>query len=321
MRDERPEIPAGEHPLERNDFLLSTPAIEAVANEIRSWVRLHRPGGMIYGRPRLGKSTAINYLLAMREKIFPRPVICASASVEQPQRPSELRFWSNLLTGAGHSLDRTGTAERRRLRLIEYLAFRARSDGAGLVLLILDEAQWLRPIEYSWLLDLQNQLERRKVMLVTVLVGQPELLGVFESLRMTGQQQIIGRFMRRRLQFRGLRSVEDVRRVLGGYDERSDYPKGSGWSYTRFFVPQAFAAGLRLSDHADSIWAEIQRDRKGCHPQDLENGVGMQDFTGCVQTLLVELAPLDSPALSSIPDQVLHTAVADGFDTLRDQVP
>lgn len=65
--------------------------------------------------------------------------------------------------------------------------------------------------------------------------------------------QIVKRFMVESLRFRGVRSAVDAATCLKSYDDH-EYPAGSGWSFTRYFYPYAFDAGLRLENGAHFLW-------------------------------------------------------------------
>lgn len=72
-----------------------------------------------------------------------------------------------------------------------------------------------------------------------------------------GERQIIARFLSEPLAFDGRTSVEELKEILKEilktFDEGTEYPEGSGWSYTRFFLPQAFEQGFRLQTYASSF--------------------------------------------------------------------
>jgi hypothetical protein len=61
------------------------------------------------------------------------------------------------------------------------------------------------------------------------------------------------------LAFYGIRNAEDVATCLNGYDQ-SAYPEGSRWSFTRFYIPQAFDAGYRLVNDAGALWQTCDQE-------------------------------------------------------------
>lgn len=65
-------------------------------------------------------------------------------------------------------------------------------------------------------------------------------------------------------QFFGMKNVEELAFLLEGYDSISEYPKNSGWSYTKFFFPDAFIEGYRLEKEANIIWNALINIRMEC---------------------------------------------------------
>jgi hypothetical protein len=64
---------------------------------------------------------------------------------------------------------------------------------------------------------------------------------------------MVARFLIRKEQFWGTRSKDDVRDILRFIDS-AEYPPGSGWTWTRFFIPAAWNLGVRLEPHADTLF-------------------------------------------------------------------
>jgi hypothetical protein len=112
-----------------------------------------------------------------------------------------------------------------------------------------DAARTLRLLAIKWLRDVHDALDRQQIKLFTFLVGQQELLAQKSALQIAGKTQIVARLMVEELAFHGIRNAEDVATCLNGYDQTA-YPEGSQWSFTRFYLPQAFDAGYRLVSDA-----------------------------------------------------------------------
>jgi len=108
--------------------------------------------------------------------------------------------------------------------------------------------------------------------------------------------QIVARFMVEELAFRGIMSGAECRAVLKAYDQ-GEYPERSGWCYTRFYVPHAYDAGLRMLDSASTLWnafedAHIKANLDG--PVEIP----MKYFTAAVEAALLLSNANDSPTLS-----------------------
>jgi hypothetical protein len=81
----------------------------------------------------------------------------------------------------------------------------------------------------------------------------PQLLAQKAGFRMQGDEQIVARFMIEQLQFHGIRDAAGAATCLAGYD-KTRYPGGSGPSFTGYFLPKAFGAGLRLEHSGADLW-------------------------------------------------------------------
>ena len=127
----------------------------------------------------------------------------------------------------------------------------------------MDDAQFLTALEYKWLMNVQNALAKdANIILTTILVGQEELMYYRATLLDAAQGQIIGRFMTTRHHFRGLETLNDIKECLKRYDEDTEYPPNSGYSFTRYFFPEAYTSnGLRLNNSAKNVLTAIQQLR------------------------------------------------------------
>ena len=88
------------------------------------------------------------------------------------------------------------------------------------------------------------------------------------------------------LAFHGVRNVGDVATCLAGYDQTC-FPRGSDWSFTRFYLPQAVGNGYHLGDDAALLWnAFSDLHHKHGLPGELE--IPMDSFARAVEIVLKE---------------------------------
>ncbi|HEX7997675.1 MAG TPA: ATP-binding protein [Pyrinomonadaceae bacterium] len=281
----RPNVPAGSHPIETTRYLLPTPSIDDFYNAVLQWIENRAPGGIIYGKPRLGKTRAIKYLTRLLTEKFGSNLLTMVLLCRDYRVPSESTFFEDLLRTSGHALYRSGRAAAKRDRLIEYLCEKVEISSQNRLVLFIDEAQKLLEQHYKWLIDLHNELDARDTALIVLLVGQDELIHQCSAFQQANKTQIIGRFMVHRLQFHGLRSASQIKKCLKAYDSDSEHPEDSGWSFTRYFFPAAFDAGFRLGSYADSLWEAFRLTKdEGGLPGNRE--IPMQYFCRTVEFVL-----------------------------------
>jgi hypothetical protein len=140
-----------------------------------------------------------------------------------------------------------------------------------------------------------DQLAYHGIRLITFLIGQPQLLAQKAGFQMSGDEQIVARFMIDQLLFHGTRDATEAATCLAGYD-KTRYPEGSGPSFTGFFLPKGFAAGLRLERCGADVWNAFVR----AHGQAQLVGapeIQMDYFTRAVESLLAQGVRFDSTAL------------------------
>lgn len=190
-----------EHPLHDRRYRLPTPPIDALYTLITEALDRRRPGVMVYGRSRLGKTTAIAYIEALLSTERPAlPVFTLRCRFKRV--PSETAFFSNFLAAVRHKATGGRDAEQMRQRLIHRMCEMADAKASNQILLFADEAQNLGSCEYEWLRDVHDDLQRWGKTLLVVLVGQPELHGQKATFQRSNSMHIVSRFMVLELAFR-----------------------------------------------------------------------------------------------------------------------
>jgi len=77
------------------------------------------------------------------------------------------------------------------------------------VVLLCDEAQRMSRHALEWLRDVHDQLAQHGVRLITFLVGQPQLMEHKARYQLSGDEQIVARFMIEQLHFRGITNAAE----------------------------------------------------------------------------------------------------------------
>ncbi|MBD0384717.1 AAA family ATPase [Paenibacillus sedimenti] len=283
---ERPYVPTGNHPIEERRYTIGTDEISNMYDEIKQWIENRAPGGMAYGRPRLGKTYAVRYLKHALPYDFGINLPIFHYSCEQGKKQAnDNKFYEDLLVAVGHGLPFSGKVPMKSDRLVKYFIEKAQSSGTNRILLFIDDAQSLLELEYKILMDIYNRLELAGVSLTTILVGQEELVHQRTAFLATKKAQIVGRFMVHEYKFSGLKTLSELQTLLDGYDLISEFPIGSGWSPTRYFFPQAYINGFRLKTYSEDLLNTFKemRTEAGLH-KNLE--IPMQYLTLTIEYVL-----------------------------------
>lgn len=294
MEIQRP-TPLDEHPLRRRTYRVPTPSIAAFRTLIDECLFLYISGALIHGRPRMGKSYAIEFVRRDLEQRFPKLSVYKMRCTRS-QAPSENSFFATLLNAVKHPAQSSASKPALRGRLVHKLRQVADQRGDDRVVLFIDEAQNLREIEYEWLRDVHDELENHELRLFTFLVGQTQLLAQKSVLQAQDKDQIVARFMVEELAFKGIASSGECSAVMAAYDH-GEYPAESGWNYTRFYVPQAYNAGLRLGESGARLWTAFENAHITAR---LEGPVEipMKYFTSAIEAALLLSAERDAPTLT-----------------------
>ena len=299
-----------QHPLHERRYRLPTPAIEALYTLITDALDRRRPGVMVYGRSRLGKTTAIAYIEALLAVERPAlPVVTLRCRFKRV--PSETAFFSSFLAAVRHKATSGRDAELLRQRLVQRMCEMTDAKAANQLLLFADEAQNFSNCEYEWLRDAHDDLQHWGKTMLVVLVGQPELHGQKASFQRSNSMHIVSRFMVHEMAFRGARDAQDCAACLQGYDQQ-EFPARSGWTHTRFFFPMAYAAGFRLAREGAALWyAFLQAHNSTLWPEPLE--IGMEFFTAAVEHLMLTHAHQDEAGFRPSIELWTQAVLASGY--------
>ena len=297
------------HPLMKDNAILPTRALEEFVNAVRLWLDNLLPGAIVFGLPRIGKTQAIRYLMDNVAVLLgsPIPITLISCWEYTASGTTENRFFSEMLHALGYELTRSGTAALKRRRVIDCMVERATDVHEHRYLILVDEAQWLSDAHYRFLMDLHNQLKMADIRLIVLLVGQPELQEIKENLRSARKRHLLGRFMTGSHRFSGVAGLPDFRRMINALDDGSEYPLGSGITFTQYFVPKAFACGWRMSTQADRLWSILD---KVCRRENIPktDELPIQPLTACLRWLLQTLHDMDTEALE-LNDALIEEAI------------
>ena len=278
------------HPLVRRHYRVATAAIEQLVDLVERCIRVLVPGALIHARPRMGKTHAIDYVALHLARHRP-DILVLRMSCEHQRADFEGPFFSTLLSAAGvrHPQPKSITEKRFALmcRLSEQLQMRA----GHIVVLLCDEAQRLSKHALEWLRDVHDQLAHHGVRLLTFLVGQPQLMEQKAHYQLSGDEQIVARFMIEQQHFRGIADAVDAATCLASYD-LSCYPEETGKTFTQFFYPQAFEHSLLLEKSAAMVWNALVN----AHASAQLSGpveIPMDYFTRVVEGVLLQGAQWD----------------------------
>lgn len=270
------------HPiLEESAVLPTRPVQDAIARALLQ-CRKARASIAFWAQPLTGKTYCSVAMTNAFVRKFPGAGIVRMEPVDDRKSRSEGRLLTEILTAIDypHKPDRDLAIKRRQVKH----ALIALSGDAGRLFFIIDEAQELTNAEFVWLKAVINGLANYGVKVMTVLFGQRELKDTYKDLQNDGRSDLSKRFMSKLLQFRGLCSLRDMAVICEAMDVKSEFPAKSGWSYTQYLFPRAFAAGFRLARTSALIW---ERMRIHVPPAMLSVGLSMDIIASFLANIAV----------------------------------
>jgi hypothetical protein len=241
------------HPVLEREYLLPTPMMKRAYKVISDRVWSRRTGAVFYASPRTGKTRCAMAAKSYLEQEFPK-IHVTLLSARRSLRPTDAHMFRSILDAEQHVLSRRYSADMLFDNLVGDLEIKTKERAGRQYVLLIDELQVLNDTDLQQLVSLHNALELKKIKMTTISFAQPEILHRRSALMASNDRQIIARFLSEPLHFNGCSSCADLRELLLSFDLNSEFPEGSGWSYTRFFLPMAFEHGFRLATFAAQIW-------------------------------------------------------------------
>ncbi|SFD30351.1 AAA family ATPase [Massilia yuzhufengensis] len=246
------------HPVLERDYTVPTPMMKRAYDIVRDYVWARRTGVVFYASPRTGKTWCAR---AIREKLneeFPS-VYTLMVSVRSSLRYSDAHLPRLILEASAHALASGNKPAKLFINAVNDIRVNVKARGGTQFVMLIDELQLLNEGDLQQLVCLQNTLELNKVKMTAVSFAQPSIIHRRTALMESSDQQIIARLLTRPVLFEGCTSSKDLAVLLQAYDEHSEWPEGSGCSYTCFFFPLAFEHGFRLLHSKDRLWDALTR--------------------------------------------------------------
>ena len=271
---------------------IATNAIERLADAINAAIDIGYRGICVFGFARFGKTESITYLMDHRLWLAARPAALLRVDSPDSHKRTDSSFYKSLLTLLGVRIPARAQPDELCTLLMGRLIEVSQNAGARLVILFIDEAQRLLPADYEHLVTLDNRMTRAGYYLFVVFFHQRDMTGFANEVQPSRDHppHVTGRFLVRKHEFTGLADVAEVAYALTRYDEGTEWPPGSGISYTSHFAPDAFANGFRLAQYAQALWdcaghlrAEARLPAEWTWP--------MKSFEGTVVYLLTVIIP------------------------------
>lgn len=239
-------------------FTIPTRQIMILKSLVDEWISSNSCGAIIYGKSRSGKTRAIQYISEHLKNTYGKelPVIIFNAT---DHIPTQKTFYSQLLVTIQHEDPHKGTAVQMRQRLVNRLIEAALDTKYRRIVLFIDEAYLLDEKEYTWLIDIYNELYHSDIILTVFLIGTIELKKQKAGFITSKKQQIVLRFMVNEFEFKGITKSSDMMICLASMDKPFSMNKNNpDIILSELFFPNAYKDGITLSAYAKDIWDSFE---------------------------------------------------------------
>lgn len=237
------------HPMLESKYFIDTDEANDFFQIAYDHVFSRKSGLYCTGEFRVGKTTAIqNTIERLRRDASWAAVFFHSAT--RDMRQSKKSFCLELLKSFGQ----IAVASDAATSLERFLITEAVNAGSRTCVIFIDEAQMLTVMQMRYLLEIWNGLRAEGFILVTILVGQKDLVSLKQLTSDLDHGAVIARFFVTGFGLGGLHTQDDLKKYLQAFDSKLFFPLRSEWSYTKFFRKKSFDSGWRLEDEYGTLW-------------------------------------------------------------------
>lgn len=297
---------------------VATREIEHLSDAINAALDVSYRGLSVYAFARFGKTEAITYLISHPEWIAPREAALRSLIMPKADKRTDGSFISTLLYAFKVRVSPRSTPDERFNLLISYLIECCHQACGHLVIVFIDEAQRMKPADHEHLVTIDNWMTSLRYYVFFVFVNQRDITG-FSNESMSRSEHpphVHGRFLVRKHEMCGVHDPEDAAYILGRYDHATEFPAGSGISFSEHFAPEAFRAGWRLAQHAARLW-EIASNLRTEHRLSQNWTWPMKSFEAVIAYLLTVVAPRQVDFAGLSDDELKEAITASGYIELE----
>lgn len=244
------------HPMLDYQYCLATEEIENLQDVAYDWIAGRKSGLYVPGLHRQGKTTAMNAVMEYLRQEFPYVAILSCLG-QRTTTQTKKAFCEELLKQLGYPTTLIKGKARPESILIRLLMTACAKTGGRQCVLFIDEAQLFSVTQYRYLLEIWNEMHHHGFLFGTVLVGQPELRSLKELTQELDHGAVVSRFFVKEYGFGGIKNLQMLEALLRQFDSRLVFPAGSAWTYSRFYLQQAFDHGWRLEQEAKFLWEAL----------------------------------------------------------------
>ena len=236
-------------------FIVKTGPLREAVEEFTRLIQSGQLSMVCYAYPREGKSTVARHLRKQLMASGKMVVLFAVIERDVKDRDERGRIWFDLYRGQDRELT-VGVAN-----IYDALFNRTCSEAdrldTDIVLIVIDEGQNLTIEKLAALKKFVDELREHGLSPFVLMMAQPEILARPEALKKKLLHDLVDRFFTEMYRLRGITGNE-LEEILEYYDI-TEWPEGSGISYTCHFLTEDWKRGWRLKSKAGIFRDEFRK--------------------------------------------------------------
>lgn len=284
------------------NFLI-TPATRQFRESITRWIWTGQTGALVYGKSRIGKTTAVLSIFNDIAKRDGKKVITNYCAIHKRDVASIRYIFKQLCLSADRKVLKADTGEDMRDRFLAYLLDQCSERQCDTILLVIDEMQRLTIDQLEVFAELYDILhDHFKIHLFTLFVGNnPECWNLINAINNPSHEHIYGRFFTQGEELKGLTSHTEVKDCLKQYDCLRHPVNGP--TYTQYFLQPDSPRNWQLTSLSQMIWSVYSEYKK----QYKIRSWGVQYFASTIRILLSDFISQEDP--SDIDEDIISECI------------
>lgn len=292
---------APRHPMLDQLYTAQTNEIDSFNELCFDWALARKSGLYACAPYRMGKTKAISSAITSLGEQLPNTATLSCIGQRNLHQSKE-SFCRYFLDCWGYSVDALPRRVRAEPILLNYLITQCEEAGGRHCILFIDEAQLFSVLHYRYLLEIWNGMRDRGYILSTVLVGQPELKQLKELTSELDHGAVVSRFFVKGHSIGGIKSEDMLTTFLANYDDQLYFPVGSSWSYSRYFLSEAFEHGWRLQHEGPVFWQALCSETDAQPKLIKSTGFRLAWIVDAIHAFLLDSMKDDSPKFHGTVD-------------------
>jgi hypothetical protein len=287
-------------------FLIHTPMMEELSEELHRWLWHGITGGLILGQYRAGKTGAIRAIMNSLVTRQDQPIPAHYLSFVRRDQSTIASVFRNLCYSLDMKPARATTADTMANDLVYQFADMSLLNEQRQIVLFVDEFQRIQLRQLEAFAELYDRLAEIGTNLCVVFIGNSEAgKSLIDEIALDENELIRGRFFTRTHNYHGIRNHGELKSCLKEFDKRIIIDRSES-SIAQYFVGDKLGQKWKIQSLSRELWHVYSSEYKSKGNID---SWGMQYFVSTVKTLLFDYIPDHGIGSESEIEDMIHQSI------------